>query len=261
MALFVGTALVILFKLPVETIGTRFGGIPSGFPGIKIPQFRVDLLRPLISPAITVAMLGAIESLMSAVVSDRMSGTKHNPNVELVGQGVANIMSPLFGGLPATGAIARTATNIRSGAKTPVSGMIHALTLLCDRSVCRAAGQIHSALGAGGDSVRGFLQHGRMGRNSGTAEAFAAGYRRVAHHVRADGIRGSDGGRRSRNDPRGAGLHPEGHEHDDGRASHRRVSARRPRAYPAAQGNSVLRRPSSASTARFFSEPPTRSRK
>jgi sulfate permease, SulP family len=129
-ALFVGTALVVLLKLPVETIGTRFGGIPSGFPGIKIPQFRFDLLRPLISPAITVAMLGAIESLMSAVVSDRMSGTKHNPNVELVGQGIANIMSPLFGGLPATGAIARTATNIRSGAKTPVAGMVHALTLL-----------------------------------------------------------------------------------------------------------------------------------
>jgi SulP family sulfate permease len=129
-ALFAGTALVVLLKLPVETIGTRFGGIPSGFPGIKIPQFHADLLRPLIAPAITVAMLGAIESLMSAVVSDRMSGTKHNPNVELVGQGVANIMSPLFGGLPATGAIARTATNIRSGAKTPVSGMIHAFTLL-----------------------------------------------------------------------------------------------------------------------------------
>ena len=129
-ALFVGTALVVWLKLPVETIGTRFGGIPSGFPGIKIPHFRADLLRPLISPAITVAMLGAIESLMTAVVSDRMSGTKHNPNVELIGQGIANLMSPLFGGLPATGAIARTATNIRSGAKTPVSGMIHAVTLL-----------------------------------------------------------------------------------------------------------------------------------
>jgi sulfate permease, SulP family len=129
-ALFVGTALVMIFKLPVETIGTRFGGIPSGFPRMKIPQFRFDLLRPLIPPAITVAMLGAIESLMSAVVSDRMSSTKHNPNVELVGQGIANIFSPLFGGLPATGAIARTATNIRSGAKTPVAGMIHALTLL-----------------------------------------------------------------------------------------------------------------------------------
>ena len=129
-ALFLGTAAVLLFKLPVETIGTRFGGIPSGLPTLKVPHLRLDLLRPLVSPAITVAMLGAIESLMSAVVSDRMSGDKHNPNVELVGQGVANILSPLLGGLPATGAIARTATNIRSGAKTPVSGMIHALTLL-----------------------------------------------------------------------------------------------------------------------------------
>ena len=129
-ALFAATALVILFKLPVETIGTRFGGIPSGFPGLKIPRFHVDLLRPLFAPAITVAMLGAIESLMTAVVSDRMSGGKHNPNVELVGQGIANICSPLFGGLPATGAIARTATNIRSGAKTPVAGMVHSLTLL-----------------------------------------------------------------------------------------------------------------------------------
>ncbi|HXQ96818.1 MAG TPA: sulfate permease [Candidatus Limnocylindrales bacterium] len=129
-ALFVGTALVMIFKLPVETIGSRFGGIPSGLPAIKVPHFHLDLLRPLIPPAITVAMLGAIESLMSAVVSDRMSGDKHNPNVELVGQGVANILSPLFGGLPATGAIARTATNIRSGAKTPVAGMVHALTLL-----------------------------------------------------------------------------------------------------------------------------------
>lgn len=129
-ALFAGTALVMIFKLPVETIGTRFGGIPSGLPHLTIPKFHLDLLRPLISPAITVAMLGAIESLMSAVVSDRMSGDKHNPNVELIGQGIANVVSPLFGGLPATGAIARTATNIRSGAKTPVAGMIHALTLL-----------------------------------------------------------------------------------------------------------------------------------
>src|SRR6266403_75362 len=129
-ALFAGTALVMILKLPVETIGTRFGGIPSGIPSIKIPHFHFDMLRPLISPAITVSMLGAIESLMSAVVSDRMSGAKHNPNVELVGQGVANIFSPLFGGLPATGAIARTATNVRAGAKTPVAGMIHALTLL-----------------------------------------------------------------------------------------------------------------------------------
>jgi SulP family sulfate permease len=129
-ALFAGTLIVWFFHLPVETIGTRFGGIPSGLPSIHVPQFRFDLIRPLIPPAITVAILGAIESLMSAVVSDRMSGDKHNPNVELIGQGIANIFSPMFGGLPATGAIARTATNIRSGARTPVAGMIHSATLL-----------------------------------------------------------------------------------------------------------------------------------
>jgi SulP family sulfate permease len=130
-ALFAGTILVWVFRLPVETIGTRFGGIPSGLPSFKLPTFRLDLILPLTSPAMTVAMLGAIESLMSAVVSDRMSGDKHKPNVELIAQGVANIASPLFGGIPATGAIARTATNIRSGARSPVAGMTHALTLLC----------------------------------------------------------------------------------------------------------------------------------
>jgi SulP family sulfate permease len=131
-ALFVGTAAVWIFHLPVQTIGTRFGGIPSGLPALKIPQFHLDLIRPLIAPAITVAMLGAIESLMSAVVGDKLygQGEKHNPNVELIAQGVANFVSPLMGGLPATGAIARTATNIRSGARTPVAGMIHAVTLL-----------------------------------------------------------------------------------------------------------------------------------
>src|SRR4029079_2090648 len=108
----------------------RFGGIPSGMPRLVIPRFRIDLLQAVLSPALTVAMLGAIESLMSAMVADRMSGDKHNPNVELIAQGVANLASPLVGGLPATGAIARTATNIRSGAKTPISGVMHALTLL-----------------------------------------------------------------------------------------------------------------------------------
>src|ERR1700716_3958150 len=130
-ALLLGTSAVYFFKLPVETIGTRFGGIPSGLPHLVIPKFRIDLIHGLLGPAFTVAMLGAIESLMSAVVSDRMSNDRHNPNVELIGQGVANIFSPLFGGLPATGAIARTATNIRSGAQSPVAGMIHSLTLLC----------------------------------------------------------------------------------------------------------------------------------
>jgi sulfate permease, SulP family len=130
-ALLLSTSAVYFFKLPVETIGTRFGGIPAGLPHWQIPHFRTDLIHGLLGPAFTVAMLGAIESLMSAVVSDRMSNDRHNPNVELIGQGVANIFSPMFGGLPATGAIARTATNIRSGAQSPVAGMIHALTLLC----------------------------------------------------------------------------------------------------------------------------------
>jgi sulfate permease, SulP family len=130
-ALLVGTASVVLFKLPVETIGSRFGGIPSGLPHFAMPRFHLDLIHGLLGPAVTIAMLGAIESLMSAVVSDGMSNDRHNSNVELIGQGVANIVSPLFGGLPATGAIARTATNIRAGAQSPVAGMIHALTLLC----------------------------------------------------------------------------------------------------------------------------------
>src|SRR6202166_828029 len=130
-AVLLGAAAVILFKLPVETIGSRFGGIPAGLPHFVIPRFHADLIHSLLGPALTVAMLGAIESLMSAVVSDRMSNDHHNPNVELIGQGVANLVSPMFGGLPATGAIARTATNIRAGAQSPIAGMIHALTLLC----------------------------------------------------------------------------------------------------------------------------------
>jgi SulP family sulfate permease len=128
--LVLGTVIVAAFGLPVETIGSRFGGVPSGLPPFAVPHFDAGMVWPLFEPALTVALLGAIESLMSAVVADRMSGGRHNPNVELVAQGLANIASPLFGGLPATGAIARTATNIRSGAKTPVAGMVHALTLL-----------------------------------------------------------------------------------------------------------------------------------
>jgi SulP family sulfate permease len=128
-ALVAGTVVVAALGLNVETIGSRFGGIPSGLPHFALPDFRAEHLSALIVPAMTVAMLGAIESLMSAMVADRMSGDRHDSNVELVAQGIANIASPFFGGLPATGAIARTATNIRSGAKTPVSGIVHALTL------------------------------------------------------------------------------------------------------------------------------------
>jgi len=116
--------------LGVETVGSRFGGIPSGLPHLAVPAFHISLVPTLLSPAITVGLLGAIESLMSAMVADKMSGDRHDSNMELVAQGVANLFSPFVGGLPATGAIARTATNIRSGARTPVAGIVHALTLL-----------------------------------------------------------------------------------------------------------------------------------
>jgi len=130
LALVVGTAAVMLTGLGVETVGSRFGGIPGGLPELRLPDFKPSLVPILLRPALTVALLGAIESLLSAVVADRMGQDQHNPNTELVAQGIANIASPMFGGLPATGAIARTATNIRSGATSPVAGMVHALTLL-----------------------------------------------------------------------------------------------------------------------------------
>lgn len=129
-ALLGATACVGLFGIPVETIGSKFGGIPTGLPSLQVPEFRTDLIAPLLPSALTVALLAAIESLLSAVVADSMSNDRHNSNVELVAQGVANLTVPLFGGIPVTGAIARTATNIRSGARSPFSGMIHALTLL-----------------------------------------------------------------------------------------------------------------------------------
>lgn len=124
------TAVAALLHLHVQTIGTKFGGIPQGLPPFTLPHLRAEHIEPLLPSAFTVALLGAIESLLSAVVADSMAGDRHNSNVELVAQGLANIASPLFGGIPATGAIARTATNIRSGAQTPVSGIVHALTLL-----------------------------------------------------------------------------------------------------------------------------------
>jgi hypothetical protein len=114
--LFAATVVAWLLHLPLETIGTRFGGIPSGLPHLRLPAVSFELMRSLISPAITVAMLGAIESLMSAVVADRMGGDKHNPNVELIGQGIANVITPFFGGLPATGASRRERAQARGAA-------------------------------------------------------------------------------------------------------------------------------------------------
>ena len=117
-------------KLPVETIGSRFGAIPTSFPHPTLPHLGIEQMMGLVGPAFTIALLAAVESLLSAVVADGMIGGRHRPNVELVAQGVANMVAPLFGGIPATGAIARTATNVKSGGRTPVAGIIHATTLL-----------------------------------------------------------------------------------------------------------------------------------
>jgi SulP family sulfate permease len=129
-ALLGGTAAAAIFALPVETIGSRFGGIPAGLPDLHLPVFRADLIVPLLPAAMTVAILAAVESLLSAVVADSMSGDRHNSNAELLAQGLANVAVPMVGGIPVTGAIARTATNHRAGARTPVAGIVHALTLL-----------------------------------------------------------------------------------------------------------------------------------
>jgi SulP family sulfate permease len=129
-ALVLGTLAVIILKLPVETIGSKFGGIPQGLPSPHFPELSWDKIQHLFQPAVTIAMLAAIESLLCAVVADGMVDDRHDANQELIAQGLANIVSPLFGGIAATGAIARTATNVRSGARTPVAGIVHALTLL-----------------------------------------------------------------------------------------------------------------------------------
>jgi SulP family sulfate permease len=129
-ALIATTVLVQVAKLPVETIGSRFGAIDASFPMPHWPAVGLHDLTRLVAPAFTIAMLGGIESLLSAVVADGMIGARHRSNMELVAQGVANIVTPLFGGIPATGAIARTATNIKSGGRTPVAGIVHSVTLL-----------------------------------------------------------------------------------------------------------------------------------
>ncbi len=175
-ALFLGTAAVLLFKLPVETIGTRFGGIPSGLPTLKVPHFHLDLLRPLISPAITVAMLGAIESLMSARAPchrrHRENGDKHPFGGE--NSGIRNDSCPNSPG---------------------------------HRGLRSSPGKIHSVVGPGCDPFGRFLQHGRVEGNPGTFEALPNGDCDMAGHFPIDGVCGSYGGCRSRHDSRRAGFH------------------------------------------------------
>jgi len=125
-----GMVAVSVLGLPVETIGSRFGGIPQSLPSVQLPAFDWESARNLLGPAISIALLGAIESLLCARVADGMTGERHDPNQELMAQGVANMVTPLVGGIAATGTIARTVTNVRAGARTPVAGMVHAATLL-----------------------------------------------------------------------------------------------------------------------------------
>ncbi|HZS03844.1 MAG TPA: sulfate permease [Blastocatellia bacterium] len=129
-AIIVATVAVSLLHLDVDTIGSRFGSVPNHLPAPHLPHLSFALVQQMFSPAVTIALLAAIESLLAAVVADGMMGTRHRSNMELIAQGVGNILSPLFGGIPATGAIARTATNIKSGGRTPVAAVIHSVTLL-----------------------------------------------------------------------------------------------------------------------------------
>lgn len=129
-AIFILTIIVQAFHLPVETIGSRFGEVPNHLPALHIPHVTWELVQQMFQPGLTVALLAALESLLAAVVADGMLGTRHRSNVELVAQGIGNIASALFGGIPATGAIARTAVNIKSGARTPIAGVVHSLVLL-----------------------------------------------------------------------------------------------------------------------------------
>ncbi len=129
-ALLAATAAAQLLHLPIETIGSRFGQIHANFPAPQIPSVSFQVITSLAGPAFSIAILAAVESLLSAVVADGMIGSRHRSNMELVAQGIANMVSPIFGGLPATGAIARTATNIKNGGRTPVAGIVHAVTLL-----------------------------------------------------------------------------------------------------------------------------------
>jgi len=129
-ALLLATAAVSLFDLPVETIGSKFGGIPQELPSLALPAFSWELVKQLVAPTLTIALLGAVESLLCARIADKLIDDRHDPNQELMAQGIANFITPLFGGIPATGTMTRTVTNVKSGAVSPIAGIVHAITLL-----------------------------------------------------------------------------------------------------------------------------------
>ena len=166
-ALILATVLQASFHFEdVATIGTEFGGIPRGLPNLSLPVITLPRVLELIGPAFTIAMLGAIESLLSAVVADGMAGTRHDSNQELIGQGIANLAAPLFGGFAATGAIARTATNVRNGGTRPAGGHGARAHAGARAAVPGAAGRARAAGCARRSAVRGRLEHERGARIS-----------------------------------------------------------------------------------------------
>ncbi len=165
------SAAVAAFALPVDTIQSKFGPLAGGFPLPAIPHLSVARITELLPSAFVIAFLAAVESLLSAIVADRMIGGSHRPNAELLAQGAANIVSPLFGGLPATGAIARTATNVRAGGKTPVAGIVHAITILLFVIFASRTRRLSRHAGAGRAAGADGLDHERAGPLGRTAEA------------------------------------------------------------------------------------------
>ena len=225
--LVVTTLVCVLLTIPVETIGSRFGGIPTGLPTFSIPEFRADLILPLLPSACTVAMLAAIESLLSAVVADNMRGDRHKPDAELFAQGVANLVVPMFGGIPATGAIARTATNIRSGATSPVAGIVHGLTLLV---IMLAAAPLARFIPLPTLAAILMIVAYRMGEWHEIPSILRLVGRRsrgLGRDVRAHGVRRFDGRGRSRHVAGRAAVHSPRRGNDDGRIRHRRNAGRR----------------------------------
>ena len=166
-----------LFGLPVETIGSHFGQLPGGLPSPKLPSISYSTVLEVLPAALSFTLLGAVESLLSAKVADGMTGRKHRYNMEVVAQGIANIASAIFGGISVTGTIARTATNIRAGACSPVSGMAHARLRAGVHAHRGAPGEFHPAVGAGGRAGRGVLEHGGEGRIPSPASRVALGLR------------------------------------------------------------------------------------
>ena len=236
------TVLVALSGLSVETIGSKFGGIPGGLSEVRpFPRsgwIRWALCYPRRLPW---RCWRRSKACLSAVVADSMSGTRHNSNVELVAQGIANLASPLFGGIPATGAIARTATNIRSGARTPIAGVVHAITLLLIVSRGGSARAFRAVGNAGGCSVRGRLQHGRVERDRHHCAAVGGGHCRVGGDVRAHRARRSDRGRGNRNGSGGAVVHLPDFANHDGGGRDAGIYPGRAAAHPAGQTGPVVR--------------------